>query len=243
MPALDAQSRIPLYHQLADHLSEEIRRGTYRTGDRIPSEPELARRFGIGRPTVRQATDRLVKRGRLERRRGSGTFVTEPPEEVDLFSLAGTLASFEKKGIPVKTRMLTRPRREPVDAESESPFAGREAYTFSRLSLVSGEPVLLEELQLDPDRFRGLEHISLAGRSLAQLVDEHFHLRPSSAEQNFRIATLDAERAARLEQPEGSPILLVHRRLHFPGAREALFAALYCRTDRMLFSQSLNAPA
>ena len=62
-----------------------IRAGEYTLGSRIPSEPELARTFGIGRPTVRQATDQLIQKRRLERRRGSGTFVTEPPAEVDLF--------------------------------------------------------------------------------------------------------------------------------------------------------------
>ena len=71
MSTLTADSRIPLYHQLADVLRERIRAGQYPAGDRIPSEPELSRTFGIGRPTVRQATDLLVRQRCLERRRGS----------------------------------------------------------------------------------------------------------------------------------------------------------------------------
>ncbi|MFL6539073.1 MAG: GntR family transcriptional regulator, partial [Chthoniobacterales bacterium] len=50
--------------------------------------PELSRQHGIGRPTVRQATELLVKRGLIERRRGSGTYVRKAEQRVDLFSLA-----------------------------------------------------------------------------------------------------------------------------------------------------------
>ena len=103
--------RIPLYHQLADWLMAGIlAAGEFAAGDRIPSEPQLARTFGIGRPTVRQATDLLIRRRRLERRRGSGTFVVEPPEQVDLFSLAGTMASFQRGGVDVRRALLKRPR-------------------------------------------------------------------------------------------------------------------------------------
>jgi GntR family transcriptional regulator len=58
---LNPQSPIPLYHQLADILMAGIRSGDYPTGHRIPSEPQLAKDYGIGRPTVRQAIDVLVR--------------------------------------------------------------------------------------------------------------------------------------------------------------------------------------
>ena len=51
-------------------------------GDVVPSERELAERFGISRMTVRQAVDSLVSSGMLERRRGSGTYVRAPKVDV-----------------------------------------------------------------------------------------------------------------------------------------------------------------
>lgn len=240
MTALSTDSPIPLYHQLADWLLARIRAGAYPAGSRIPSEPELARRFGIGRPTVRQATELLIRKHRLERRRGSGTYVVEPPEQVDLLSLAGTMASFQKEGISVRTTLLQRTRRLVVPDDPENPFAGLAAWFLSRVSRVRRRPVLLEDLYLDVDRFAGLDRIALAGRSLAQVVEEHFHLRPESADQSFRVAELDARRAEALELTEGAPILLVKRTLHFPGARNALFSELYCRTDQLVFSQTLG---
>jgi GntR family transcriptional regulator len=243
MTGLDGQSPIPLYHQLAGLLMAGIESGDYVTGARIPSEPELARSYGIGRPTVRQATELLIRKGYLARRRGSGTYVVEPPEEIDLLSLAGTLASFEEKGIAVETRLLQRPRRRPVPPGAENPFAGREAYFYSRLSTVDGSPVLLEEIHLDPELFAGLGRVALAGRSLSRVVAEHFGMRVEAADQNFRLAHLDESRAGLLGCEPGDPILLVNRRLHFPDADSAVHAQLYCRTDRLTFSQRLVAPS
>ena len=242
MPSLNTQSPIPLYHQLADWLLAGIRSGEFQTGEKIPSEPELARTFGVGRPTVRQATDVLIRKRQLERRRGSGTFVVEPPEQVDLFSLAGTMASFERKGIPVRSKLLQRARRVAVEADPENPFSEGEAYHLARLSRLGRVPVVLEEIYLDPERFAGLEKVPLAGRSLSQLVDEQFHMRPESAEQNFRIAVPCPERAAALGLGSKEPVLLVKRRLHFPGAPSAVYAELYCRTDQLVFSQTLTGP-
>ena len=237
---LNPASPLPLYRQLADWLFERIRAGEYVSGARIPSEPELARRFGIGRPTVRQATDLLVRRRCIERRRGSGTFVLDPPERVDLFSLAGTLASFERGGVDVRASWLQRVRRVRVEPDPENPFSGRDAWFLSRLSRVGGEPVLLEEFRLDPELFSGLDRHSLAGRSLSQLVDEVYHLRPDSADQNFRVVRPGTHRAKLLGCSARESVLLVKRSLHFPGTRDALFAELWCRTDRLVFSQTLG---
>jgi DNA-binding transcriptional regulator YhcF (GntR family) len=106
---LDASSPLPLYHQLAELLRDGIARGQWPPGSKLPSEPELARRYAIGRPTVRQATEVLVRKGLCERRRGSGTYVLEPNKAVSLFSLAGTASSFQNGGLELTTRLLSGP--------------------------------------------------------------------------------------------------------------------------------------
>lgn len=237
---LNPHSPLPLYHQLAERLMEGIRSGDFPTGARLPSEPQLARAYGIGRPTVRQATEVLVRRRVVERKRGSGTFVVESPDRVDLLSLAGTLASFEKGGIEVETEMVSAPSRVRVESEPENPFQGRAAVGFARLSRVQGVPVLLEEIYADAERFARVEDADLSGRSLSQWIEQQYHMRPTSADQNFRVVTLDQPRSALLDLPEGDAVLMVKRTLHFEGARSAIHVVLYCRTDQMVFSQTLQ---
>ena len=237
---LNHQSPIPLYRQLADILRDRIRAGVYPSGTRIPSEHRLAADYGIGRPTARQATDLLVRRGLLVRRRGSGTFVQEDPKEIDLFSLTGTSASFDQKGITVTRRIVEPIRIEEVGDNPHNPFSGSPAYCFSRISQVAEDPVLLEEFSLNPDLFAGIENQDLAQGSLARTVQETFFMTPVESRQSFTIVQLDDPKAALLDVGVHTPILLVRRQLHFPQARDAIYSELYCRTDQFVFSQTIG---
>ncbi len=240
MPPLNSRSPIPLYRQLADLLLEKIRSGEYPVGSRIPSEHALAKEYRIGRPTARQATDQLVQRGILIRKRGSGTFVKSEQKEVDLFSFAGTIASFRDRGLSISTRILEATRLKDIGRDPENPFSLKTAYFFSRLSTVEDIPVLIEDMYLNPDLFGGIDRIEMADRSLSQVVDEQYYMRPVGGKQTFRIGALDDARASFLGVPSDTPILLVKRYLDFEPAESAVFSELYCRTDRFIFSQILG---
>ena len=240
MEGLNPASPVPLYRQLADILLLHIRAGGYPEGSRIPSEHQLADRYAIGRPTVRQATDLLIRMGLLIRRRGAGTFVRSTQKEVDLFSFAGTISSFQKKGIAVQTRILQKIRLKKIRKDAENSFAGRQAYFYSRLSLVDDMPVLIEDMYLNPTLFSGIDGIDMAGRSLSQIVDEKYYLQPTGGKQNFRIVHLTGGKAGDLSVSSEMPILLVKRFLDFPSAKNAIFSELFCRTDKFVFSQIIG---
>ncbi|WP_319407971.1 GntR family transcriptional regulator [uncultured Desulfosarcina sp.] len=237
---LNTQSPIPLYRQLADILAEGIRSGGYPVGSRIPSEPQLAKDYGIGRPTVRQAIDVLVRKRLLLRRRGSGTFVRQPEQEVDLFSLAGTSSAFTKKGIRVEVQLLKKTKLIKVADDRENPFAGGTAFFLSRLNRVDGAPVLLEEIFLHPVLFKGIERMELAGRSLSQVVESSFYMRPTGGRQSFRIVYPDPAKRTVMEMADNSPVLKVHRYLNFKQADNAVFSKLFCNTDTFVFSQQIG---
>ena len=69
---------MPLYYQLQEVLKEQIESGVWGTGEALPSEPELARRFGVSRVVVRQALAILEDDRQIVRIKGRGTFVAEP---------------------------------------------------------------------------------------------------------------------------------------------------------------------
>jgi len=237
---LNPDSPMPLYRQLADLLADSIRRGTYPAGSRLPAETRLAADHRLGRPTVRQALDVLVRAGLVERRRGAGTFVRPPREEVDLFSLAGTLSAFQQRGLALATELLRPVRLARVPRGGANPFAGGRAYHLERVRRVDGEAVLLEALFLHPEIFAGLEREDLAGRSLAAVVAERYFMRPCGGRQTFRIGHLEGARAAALEVDPATPLLIVERLLHFPRAEGAVYGELFCRTDRFVYAQTLG---
>lgn len=237
---LNPQSPVPLYHQLADILLNRIRSEEYPPGSKIPSENALAATYGIGRPTARQAIDLLVKKRTVIRKRGSGTYVRSREKEVDLFSLAGTTSAFSSSGLTVSTHILEKTRLQRTGEDPENPFAGEEAYFFSRLTRVEGKPVLIEDIYLHRELFSGIDGVDLSGRSLSRVVDEVYFMRPAGGKQNFRIGYPAKEKARGLGLKETEPVLEVKRFLNFPMADNAIYSELYCRTDRFVFSQVIG---
>ncbi len=81
--------------QIAEALELAILEGRLRIDERLPTEDELARQFGVSRPTVREALKRLAARHLIRSRRGpaGGTFVTGPsPNQLaQSFCTAATL--------------------------------------------------------------------------------------------------------------------------------------------------------
>ena len=240
---LNPRSPIPLYRQLADILSAQIRSGGFPVSSRIPSENRLASEYGIGRPTVRQATDYLIRKGLLLRKRGSGTYVCAGTKEVDLFSLGGTLSAFQSKGIDVDIRIGEKIKLIDVPDvdDAENPFSGQNAFFLSRISSVEGAPLLLEEMYLSVSLFPGIGDMDLSGRSISRIVEDVYYMKPSGGKQTFSIGTPGSERALRLGISPETSVLLVKRFLHFPQMTNGIYAELFCITDRFAFSQNLGS--
>lgn len=78
-----------LSHDVADHLERLIRDGELAEADRLPSERELMRQFGVGRPSIREALLHLSKMGLVEVRSGERARVTRPTPQFVIDALAG----------------------------------------------------------------------------------------------------------------------------------------------------------
>jgi len=243
---LNLASPIPLYQQLAELLRRAMDAGQYPAKQKIPSEPELAQTYGIGRPTVRQATDMLVREGLLERRRGSGTYVLPKTKHIDLFSLSGTGLALEASDVAAQVKWLELPE---LVAGEHSLGGFDSAYRLQRMTRVDDEPVLLETFYLDAQVFADFAARFNAGQSLSQQVKHQYHQTVSSAEQNFRIMFPSRKLADLMQVNNKLPLLHVARRLNFgassQGVPNSLDAAIYCdiicRTDRYNFSQTIYA--
>lgn len=96
---------------LADRLARQIRgliqRGDYQQGDRLPTIMEMARRFGVGHPTIREALKKLETMRVVEIRHGSGVYVTRSEDVLVLASrdYAGTVTKELLLDL-IRTRLL-----------------------------------------------------------------------------------------------------------------------------------------
>jgi len=243
---LNPQSPLPLYRQLAERIQADISEGIYSVDTKIPSENVLATHYRIGRPTVRQATDLLVRKGQLVRRRGSGTFVCEPRPSIDLFSLAGTSAGLAHSDLDVALVVTDGPRiieqnDDDMVAESglrSTHISSRKIYV-QRDAVVDSQMILREAFYFDASVFSGLETRDLQGASISKLIRDSFYLEPIAARQSFSASAAVGDEPAAFNVKHGIPLLRVTRHLFFSDNPAELLVQITCLTDRFEFSQTL----
>jgi DNA-binding FadR family transcriptional regulator len=104
-----------LYQQIARKIAAAIAGGRYATGDKLPSERELADDFGVSRPTIRDAMIALEFQGLVEARQGSGVYVSAAPQnaeyaaetEVSALELAEARRLFEGEACALAAAIIT----------------------------------------------------------------------------------------------------------------------------------------
>ncbi|MBM7061543.1 FadR family transcriptional regulator [Pseudomonas sp. UL073] len=110
-----------LAHELVSTLTERIRAGAIRPGDKLPTESAIMAEYGVSRTVVREAISRLQAAGLAETRHGIGTFVldrpTDGPFRIDpatIVTLRDVLALLELRiSLEVESAGLAAQRRSP----------------------------------------------------------------------------------------------------------------------------------
>lgn len=204
----------PLYKDVKRQLMEALTRGEWKAGEAIPSERRLAERFGISIGTVRKAIDELVAEYILIRQQGRGTFVASHNRDRLLFYFFHIVPEQGPKEYPeVELLAFARARADRAAAE--------------RLLIEPGDPVLRLRNAL---RLRGvvmmIDDITLAAALFPGLTEKRFRERPSTIynlyqeaygvsvvriSERLRAVAADAEVAALLAVPAGSPLLQIRR--------------------------------
>jgi DNA-binding GntR family transcriptional regulator len=168
-----------LRHRLADELRERIVQGEVQPGDRLPSEPALARELGVSRASLRAAITVLEEDGFVRRRHGSGTYVSlRPVLENDLGRNFGVTRMIAATGLvpgTVDEWAGLEPASEVV-AEALEIEPGQPVSTLRRVRTAGGRRVVdsvdwcrtkdlpPEELQREAERSL---YTALAARGLA----------------------------------------------------------------------------
>jgi GntR family transcriptional regulator len=178
---LSADDPLPLYYQIRQQIKESIARGDIAPGQALPSERELCTRYGVSRPTVRQALQELLHEGLLERRRGIGTYVTQPKIQHRLGSVLGFSERMEREGRQPSTRLLEQMviRGSETGAEISAALqigADARVLRLLRLRCADQEPVILETVHVPLDRFPGLETHDFANLSLYRTLQHHYRI-------------------------------------------------------------------
>ena len=230
-------SRLPIYMQIVDTLLERIERGELTAGDRVGAERFLANEFGVNRRTIRQALDVLERRGLVERRHGSGTFVAEPRIERGAAEFFHFTERIRQLGLAAGSQVLNLERVAPsplVAAELElSPTD--EIYRCHRLRTVNGQPVLIETFSMPADLLPDLEVFDFEARSVYEVMRTEYDVHVEYARQSLEAVALSEIEAQWLASAPGAPAMLERRLAFDHRGRPVDFGTDLYRGDRVRF--------
>jgi GntR family transcriptional regulator len=225
---------IPLHHQVFRDLRAALDAHEWKPGERMPTERELAARYGCSLITVRHALGELVRDGRIERTRGRGTFVLQPRIDRDIAGSMSFAEEMQRRGLDPATRLVTG-RVEPAgDAVAASLGIAADAAVvyLERVRLGGGEPLILEQARLPAERFPGLLAFDLERRSLYDILSERYATRIVRAREAVEPVILRAREAKLLDLPTRSLALQIDGVAYGADGLPVEAARSYVRGDR-----------
>ncbi|MFW5941953.1 MAG: GntR family transcriptional regulator [bacterium] len=233
MIEIDRNSPTPIFRQIEDYILQEIQNGDLGPGDRIPSQYELARQCQVSRATVQKALDRLIQEEMLYYQPGKGIYVAEHGERQRLPILQSVGQSLRSLGYTVRADLLLVeeiPASHSVGQALQLPEK-TEMIHIKRLLYVNDEPIMLQDVYVEAERFRAIRDYDLRQESLMEILQEidDLYLAGSSVALGSNVANWEDSRTLNV-QPS-SPLLTVEE-IDFDEERPFRFSRNKLRGDR-----------
>ena len=202
-------------------------------GQPIPAERQLAADLGVSRLTLRAALDELVRDGYLDRRHGSGTYVTEPkiaqPLTLTSFSedmrRRGMKAGSHTLELTTTTAGARLAHRLGVSPESR-------LVRVKRLRLADGEPMAMEILHVPEALVPGLTRQDFEDHSFYELLRNRYGITIASGSQSIEPTVTSEEESEVLNVPLHTPAFLFERTTVSESGRIVEFVRSIYRGDR-----------
>ena len=231
----------PMFEQFKEKLIQMIENKTYKPGDLLPSERELAHDFNISRVTVRRSLDALASDGIIIKKQGKGNFVAASKIESKLETLLGFVEEFTEQGMKCVITVI------------------KQGYETAPEDIASAMA-----LKNNPEMFLLVRHISVDGKALGvdniyipraiayqfDLVDfskvfvyrflEQQGYKLISAEQSITVELPTSKDCAFLGIEPKDPILVRCRVAYMEDNRPIAYSRTLYRGDRYSYNLTLN---
>lgn len=237
---IDHSSPVPLHAQVEKLLRKMIESSEFRNGGYLPKEIELAKKLGISRNTLRQATNKLEYEGLLERKKGVGTKVTQNTVNTHLQQWHSFTQEMNYQGISFKNLLV----------ETNWVEAGDKISGFFEIDV--SQPVLkLSRLRGDDDGpfvyFESYFHpkIGLNGnedfsRPLYDIFEQDYHVVPTFSNEKIKARAASVITAKKLKIKRGEPVLVRERFVLDPGKRPLEYNIGFYRADKFTYTINIK---
>lgn len=227
-------------------LAARISHGRFRTGRRLPPEPELAAELGVSRATLREALRSLEDEGLVRRTRGAGTFVVERPRlannlaenfgVTDAIRSAGLQPGYEEPATHVEPAA-------PTEAERLGLSPGDEVLVVERVRTADGRPVVFSR-DILPTAVLGGRDLAqrLVRGSIYEVLERALGIAVHHGVAGFEPVRADRLTAAKLRVPKGTLLLYLRQVDYDEAGRPVLSSHEHHVADAFEFTVVRRGP-
>jgi DNA-binding GntR family transcriptional regulator len=230
------RSTVPVHQRLSADLRTLIERAN---GERLPTEAELADRYGVSRQTVRRAFQDLVAEGLVRRVRGSGTYPVQPAERDRYVRPVGTIEDL------MQWRDSEMELVQPIALESAPDIAtllelpSTVVATLTLRRTFDGKPFALSRISLPPEVAAKLvDEGALPGVGTGTIIGSVERLLPDAVtevHQEITAVTTPKDIAGQLDVEPDTPALRVQRLYFDADERPVELAITHYNPDRYTY--------
>lgn len=233
---VDHKSPLPLHTQVEAILRDLIQLPEYQNGKMFPNEVHIAKKLGISRNTVRQATNKLVYEQLLVRKKGVGTKVAKNAITTKLNKWASFTHEMDEKGVVFKNYSVKVSKVVPTN-EIQQLFNisdGVEVVKLERLRGLENGPIVYFISYFNP--ITGLTEKEDYSTPLYEKLEKEHHISVAVSKEGISAILANKKLAEKLNISIGDPILFRKRVVCDPGDRPIEYNLGYYRADSFTYT-------
>lgn len=198
----------PLYQQLMDVIIENIKNGTYKAGDKLPTETELEAIYNVSRITVRRAVKELCDKNILVKKQGKGTFVLDSSLRIRLNEIGGFHEAVEERNQTAFSELLSLEKKKASDEFSEY-LNIPDTSDIIEVKRVMGHDdtvIFIDTCYLPCDRYPDIQKYLTGNFSVYKILKTIYHIKMVNSEKVIKVRKAKKDEAAYLHCEEGDPV-------------------------------------
>lgn len=233
---LNRDNPVPLYHQLELILKENIESGVWNENERIPSEHDLSKQYGVSRVTVRAVLTKFVNDGFLYRIQGKGTYVSAPKIVTSNVSYTGIREQLEMQGFNTTTKVIQITEIEAnasVRKKLELDEGNDRVIFIERVRFVNDIPFSLHRSYLPKFIGASLDEDQLVDEQLCVILSRDYGLNRTRVVETLESTTGDSYETSLLGINNNYPLLLLQDIIYSSSGVAFEYSKVLFRGDKM----------
>jgi GntR family transcriptional regulator len=224
----------PRWRRVLADITDWLADGEIPPGGRLPTEAELAARFGVHRLTVRQALGELARAGTIRTVHGRGSYVAEPPYRFRIESHAPSIvAQMREQGREITQHLVSHAVVAHEDAPDGSALPAGELLRLDTVMAVDGVPWSVDATWLPHERFAAVPAAWTDRTSLTGMLRADYGVRVRRAWRRYSAEPAGPRDAELLDVPLGVPLLVLVGANRDEAGTEIVVAVRRSRGDRI----------